>query len=519
MFSKLLSLDRKHVLQHVRQREYRCSRFELLEPRTLLSISTVGPLPLAHTNGDHVVADIPAIWPPSPSAVAVADAKSSSAVVANAEAIHTVVTMEWSKTSGLTIRWKAKNGDKIPNAQVRFQCFNGSYSDPNSQPSPEGWRFPITYSKSGVAKVARDTVFKMMGATEGPYDHAWAAVIPWPMTDNPYGMGWTELQIPEPDLAVTDFTTNMVHSHADDKLKATVTLVNQGTVESLPFHMTFYARATPGPYASGDLILADVVRPALKAGQSKTYEVKIKDPIYVENTFTSGYFLGVQVDPDNKIPETNEDNNFKQEDGSSAADTAADMAATLAALAAFKSAGMTTAAENLSHYLDTTSDDSGTPRNWSFGTAASNELENSKEFKASVKAACRFLTQELLLRYEGGESAPATLDVPQKVIGTPELRSDPDLFMAFAGTRGSSGRFEAIQLKPEKKGNRTVITFTAYLRITYTDRYEFTARDAYFGPWGAHEGSCQRHLQILGYTKPFDDSVTAHTTVSGKFMV
>ena len=514
MFSKLLSVDRKQVSQHVRQLESRRPRFEPLEPRTLLSISTVQPMPLWHTNSDPVATDLAAILPASTSAVAMADANSNSDVVAKATSIRTVVTMEWSKTSGITIRWKAENGAAIPNAQVRFSCSNTAYGDPNMRTTPEDWRFPITYSRTGVQKVARATVLKMVGASgdpDGPYNHAWAAVIPWPMTDNPYTGGFTELEIPDerPDLVVTDFTTHgITHAPRDNtRLNASITVKNDSTVKSPKFDILFYAEDSIKP---GHVKLTTGHGPEIAPGQSVTITGTIKDPIYVHNDFENGYYIVAQVDPNKKIEERNEDNNSMQLNMVDYDHISEDKFKILAVAAGFKVFLLNgVAAQGLAHWLDGT----GTTLSWGPNDFAGDELRNCDEFKASAQRATAYLRAHLTQSVNATGKPLTDLAVGTKIIGRPSLDDDLDLHYGFAGTKDSMGQFSGVRITSSQKvKGKTVYTFEANLWITYFDSYDFDVQDAF-----KRLTDCARHLQMCGYGKGFVDSISATTTVQGQF--
>ena len=327
------------------------------------------------------------------------------------------------------------------------------------------------------------------------------------------------------DLVVTDFTTE-VHNRLGndaDRLDTSITVKNDSAFKSQAFDIRFYAKAGASEYATGDLILGNWHGPGLDPGKSITIRRKIRDPIYMDNPFTTGYYLGVQIDPNNKIAETNKANNFMQKSGDDSVDIALDLSATTAALATFKVLGLATAAQALSHYLENTGVNAGKPIDWGPGTVYSNEVEKSPEFTNSIKAARKFLIQELTKSYKATGSGFTALHVAQKVIGTPVLDSNKDMFFTMHGTQGSWGDFSGIQVTPVKHvGKNTVCTFTANLSITYTDVYEFDADDATKGyfkdpSWHVNEGSCQRHLQMCGWAKPFNDSVTAIVTVGGQF--
>ena len=327
------------------------------------------------------------------------------------------------------------------------------------------------------------------------------------------------------DLVVTDFTTE-VHNRVGndaDRLDASVTVMNAGTFKSKAFDITFYARKDTGPYTPGDLILTHYVGPALNPGKSITLKLKIRDPVYLVNPFTNGYYLGVQIDPKNKIAETNEANNFMQVSGVDPIDLGADISVTLAASGFFLSSGFATASQAVEHYLDNTVATGGTPIDWGNGTDYSNEVKKSPEFSKSVRAARSLLIKQLTKSYNATGSGFTKLDVPTTVIPPPEFESKKDdLYFTMHGTQGSSGEFSGIQVTPIKHVKKnTVCTFVANLSIKYTDVYEFDAGDATKGyvirSITANIGSCMRHLQMCGWAKPFNDSVTAIVTVSGQF--
>jgi hypothetical protein len=333
------------------------------------------------------------------------------------------------------------------------------------------------------------------------------------------------------DLVVTDFSLpggvhNRVGNNADRLLSST-TIKNYSEFPCKAFEVTYYARSDAGPYRPGDLILGTSRGVALKPFQATTIRPDIKDPIYLKNTFTDGYYIGVQIDPGNKIAETDKSNNFMQVSGKDSVDLALDLAVTQAALVAFTGLSLATAPQALSHYLDKT----GTDKDWESWTTFAHEVAKGPEFAKSAKAALKTLKLGLIKSYKANGHGFATLDLLESVTGKPLLESDPDLFMTMHGTQGSSGRFTNIQVIPvDQVGKHTVYEFTATLSITYNDVYEFDADDAKKGWfWGKkyigdfaipfNEGSCQRHLQMCGLAKPFKDSVTVTTTVNGDFAV
>ena len=362
------------------------------------------------------------------------------------------------------------------------------------------------------------------GDPDGPYNYAWAMVIPWPMTDNPHVVGWTELAIPDkddkPDLVVTDFKLEQDHStYADSLHRATVTIQNDGVVKSKACDVQFYAMAYPSECVRGALLLGKYHAPVLDPGESITIQRKINDPVYLKNNFKNGYYIGVHVDPKNQIPEKDDHNNHKVLNMANSGHLAGDSAYILAALAGMSVgpifSGSGCAATHLMLWLSGQCEG----QDWMDGTAPSDELEITPEFDHSADRGTAFLDQQLAKSVNTTGNIFTDLDVGRnagrRVFGTPVLNSNLDLYYGIAGTQGSEGSFSNIHITSSKKvKGKTFYTFEADLSITYYDSYNF---DEYDALKGHGIGACARHLEMSGFAKGFPTSITGVTTVQGLF--
>jgi hypothetical protein len=316
------------------------------------------------------------------------------------------------------------------------------------------------------------------------------------------------------DPLVTFFGLDAWHSTDDTKLVASVGVANGGRLKSPPFELWFYAKAGgPAEYQPGDLILTKSGGPPLNPGQRLTLTRYIRDPVYVDNNFTNGYYIGVHIDPGNKLAEANDHNNAVYINMVNADHLQQDKLWIQAALAGFTYGFLFTyngaAAQHLAHWFDGT----GTPVNWQPGSFASDNLKAGPEFAWSAERAKVFLGGKLKKSVKTSVPYDTELNVPSKVIGKPKLQDNLDLAYAIAGTQGSAGNFTNVRItSTERVGRRTVYTYEADLSITYYDRYTFDTADAH-----KRLGDYARHLEMCGWAKAFHVSITATTHVRGTF--
>jgi hypothetical protein len=241
----------------------------------------------------------------------------------------------------------------------------------------------------------------------------------------------------------------------------------------------------------------------------------IKDPVYMNNNFTNGYYTAVHVDAARQVAETDEGNNYFVKYMADADHLAGDKSWINLALLGFTYGAVFTyngvAAQHLAHWFDGT----GTRKDWLPGSFASDNLKDSAEFKTSVERA-KIWVQARLKQSAGATGGIFTdINVPSKIIGKPKLQDDLDLAFGIAGTQGSAGNFSGIRITSSRREKgHTYYTFDADLSITYYDRYTFDTADAH-----KRLGDYARHLEMSGWAKAFDVSISATTKVTGTFWV
>ena len=317
------------------------------------------------------------------------------------------------------------------------------------------------------------------------------------------------------DLVLNGFQLDeKLSTDNDTLLTATVTITNSSSYRSKAFDITFYASADLSFYQRGtdDLLLRRYFGPSLDPGESVTIVRKIPDPVFYDNNYLNGYYIGVHIDANQRIHETNDSNNALLHNPCTPEMIQHSRATMATVFLGFGVVVGGTAYNHLGNFIY----GSGNPRDWAPGSNASNLLLNEDGYKDSVERASMYVNKELRKNAAKTNQLYTSVSVPTRYVGKPKLGSDSlDLAYAIGGTQGSSGIARNIQLvSVENVGNRRKVTYTADIYITYTDRYNFDTQDS--RKW---LGNYARHLEMAGAAKPFNVSITAMTTVTQSFTI
>lgn len=328
------------------------------------------------------------------------------------------------------------------------------------------------------------------------------------------------IEIGKPDLEPTNLSTRYLNDPAslaslpgivtsfnpeDFALEAKAEITNHGPAPSGPFQVIFYAGARPDT-KQGDpdfrVISAPISVASLGAGATTEVKANIDNPATLL-LYTDHYYVGVLVDSDRKVDESEESNNSLSRD--QCPDDAVAFSTTMHNLAGiWEALLLPTASGNLLRYLD----GDGTTHTHQPSSPTSYNILASREFSLTDALARREL--ESLLAQNPTSGSISNLDVPVtrrlSYTSVSQIVTDGlDLMLGIGGTQANgtgafaSGNFSG-NVRALTVFGRTTLIYDGHIKYTFRDKYEFDdgdVRKSGFDFMG-------RLLANCGVAKPFD---------------